>query len=99
MKRAVVIVCLSALLHGCGETPAAREPVSAEADLRMPADLAISEKQLEEPLTDDEVQCFLDLVKSLPGGKPPEFASVPGNPPIEGRSPEAAVEAWRRRAP
>ncbi len=96
MKQSSLILCVCLLSLGCGESPAPSEAVSSGEELRLPADLAIAEKSLEEPLTDDEVLAFMDLVQSLPGGKPPEFAPVPGSVGPKARTPEESVTASRQ---
>lgn len=96
MKRTSWILWTCLLTAGCGESPAPSESVSTEAELPHPVDLAITEKSLDEPLTDDEVLAFVDLVRSLPGGKPPVFAPVPGSEGATGLAPEESVEAWRK---
>lgn len=84
-----------AALPGCqNETPVSEQ---AETDsLQLPANLAISEKPLNEALTGDEVTCFLELVQSFPEGKVPELAPVPGHNASDTDSPEEMAQAARR---
>lgn len=96
MKRTSVIVCASLLLVGCGGSPAPSEPVAADVELQFSEDWEITEKPLEEPLTDDEVQSFIELVRLLPDGKPPALTPVPGREGSKARTPEESVLAWRQ---
>lgn len=96
MKRTSWILLACLLCQGCGESPAPTEAISSSEELRLPADLAITEKPLHEPLTDDEVLSFIELVRSLPGRKPPEFSPVPGSDGPNTRTPEESVAAWRQ---
>ncbi len=96
MKRTSWIFWTCLLTAGCGELPAPSETVFAEAELPHHAELTITEKSLDEPLTDDEVLAFIELVQSFPSGKPPEFGPVPGWEGAAGLSPEESVEAWRK---
>lgn len=81
-------------LSGC--QPQAQTPEAAEIDsLQLSPSLAISEKHLDEPLTEDEVNCFIELVGRFPGGKVPELSQVPGGVPGETRTPEELVQASR----
>ena len=94
--RTSVIVCASLLLVGCGGSPAPSEPVSADVELQFSEDWEITEKPREEPLTDDEVQSFIELVRLLPDGKPPALTPVPGREGSKARTPEESVLAWRQ---
>ena len=96
MKRTSLILWVCLLALGCGESPDPSEAVLTGEAPRLPAELAITEKPLHEPLTDDEVRAFIELVKSFPGGKPPVLAPVPGTEGVEGLMPEESVAAWRK---
>ena len=101
MKRISLALCFSVLCVGCGETDAPLEAVDATItvgspeELRLSAVLAITEKPLTEPLTDEEIQAFIDLVKVLPDRKPPVFSPVSSAAKVQGLRLDAAVKAWR----
>ena len=95
MKRTSVIVSASLLLVGCGESPTPSEPVPASVELHLSEDWEIAEKPLEEPLTEDELQSFIQLMRLLPDGKPPALTPVPGREGVQARTPEGSVRAWR----
>jgi hypothetical protein len=95
MKRTSLIVCASLLFVGCGESPTPSVPVAADVELQFSEDWEISEKPLAEPLTDEEVQSFIELVRLLPDGKPPALTPVPGREGAKARTPEESVLAWR----
>lgn len=81
-------------LFGC--QPQAASPETVEIDsLQLSPSLAISEKHLDEPLTEDEVNCFIELVRRFPGGKVPELSQVPGGVP-DTRTPVELAQAARK---
>jgi hypothetical protein len=94
-------LCVCVLCVGCGETPAPLESSAASSELtmpeslRLPAELAITEKPLTEPMTNDEILAFIDLVKSLPDGQPPAFSLMSSAAKVQGLQLDAAVQAWR----
>lgn len=96
MKRTsrVALVCL--LLVGCNESPTPSEPVAVEVELSLSEDWEIIEKPLDDPLTDDEVVSFIELVRRLPDGKPPVLSPVPGSQGDKASTPEESVLAWRK---
>lgn len=100
MKRTSWIALSSLLLVGCGESssssPTPSEPISTEVALHFSADWEIVEKPLAEPLTNDEVVSFIELVRLLPDGKPPVLSPVPGSQGDKARTPEESVRAWRK---
>lgn len=74
-KNWAVLIALGIACTGCQKAPESPQ-VTEEESLQLPANLAISEKQLEEPLSEDEVQCFIELVRRFPAGKLPELSPV-----------------------
>ncbi len=96
MKRISLAITAALLLAGCGEAPTPREADRVEQQA-MPqyAPLEIAVKDLNEPLTDAEVASFVDLMKSLPGGKPPEFSPVTTGAKVQGMHLDQAMLAWR----
>ena len=94
MRRELLAVCFLALLVGCEEVPSSTE-TSSQADLSLPISLAITERSLDEPLSSDEVRSFIELVKSLPDGKPPALSPVSSGAKVEGLRVDAAMRAWR----
>lgn len=96
MRRISLALCACAFWAGCGETPSPRETAVVEQDeLSAPADLSITEKNLSEPLTEDEVLSFIELVKSLPEGQPPTFTPVSTGAKVQGLRLDEAILAWR----
>lgn len=82
-------------LSGC--QPQAQTPEAVEVDsLQLSPSLAISEKHLDEPLTEDEVNCFIELVRRFPGGKVPELSQVPGGVPGDTSTPVELAQAARK---
>ncbi len=58
-------LCILGLSSFCGCQQEVAVPETAEVDsLRLSPHLAIIERPLHEPLTDDEVSCFIELVRS-----------------------------------
>ena len=96
MKQTSLLALALLLLVGCSESPTPREPVAAEVALSLSTDWEIIEKPLDEPLTDDEVVSFMELVRLLPGGKPPVLSPVPGSEGQPTSTPEESVLAWRK---
>jgi len=96
MKRISLAIAAIALLAGCGETPAPRDIVEA-APVQRPAytPLEITLRGIDEPLSKEEVLSFIDLIKSLPEGKPPTFTPVMTGAKVEGLHLDEAIKAWR----
>jgi len=97
MKRISLAITTALLLAGCGEAPTPRETdlVEQEAPAPQYAPLKITVKELNEPLTEAEVASFVDLMKSLPGGKPPEFSPVTTGAKVQGLHLDQAMQSWR----
>lgn len=96
MKRISLAIATALLLAGCGEAPTPRETDRVEQEATPQyAPLKISVKDLNEPLTEAEVASFIDLMKSLPGGKPPEFSPVTTGAKVQGLHLDQAMQAWR----
>ena len=88
-------LALTGLWLGCQESPEPAEVTQPET-LQLPVSLAITEKRLDEPLTEDEIQGFLELVSRFPDGKIPELSpvTIPGRNEPESLE-EIAAEARR----
>ena len=96
MKRISLAITATLLLAGCGEAPTPREADRVEQEAAPQyAPLKITVKDLNEPLTEAEVASFVDLMKSLPGGKPPEFSPVTTGAKVQGLHLDQAMQAWR----
>lgn len=80
---------------GCQQDVAVPETTEVES-LRLSPHLAIIERPLHEPLTDDEVTCFIELVRGFPGSKLPDLSQVPNGVSGNTRSPEELAQAARQ---
>lgn len=89
------LILLAVLSTGCTQQAPRSEEVDS-SQLQLPAHLAISEKQLDEPLTEDEVLCFLELVSHFPSGKLPEFSPVPSSEMPAAETPEGVARSARQ---
>jgi len=89
--------CILGLSGFCGCQQEVSVPETTEVEsLRLSPHLAIIERPLHEPLTDDEVSCFIELVRSFPGGKLPELSQVPSGSSGDSQSPEELAQAARQ---
>lgn len=85
MKRISLAFTTIVLLTGCGEAPTPRDTDRVEQEAAPQyAPLKISVRDLNEPLTSAEVASFVDLMRSLPDGKPPEFSPVTTGAKVQG---------------
>ncbi|RLS56629.1 MAG: hypothetical protein DWH91_06215 [Planctomycetota bacterium] len=93
MNRFALLVCLAWTGMGCEQSTT--PPSIDEQTGRMPARLALREKPLNEPLTQDELLGFVELIESFPGGQPPQLSPRIAAGSVEGLLPEQAVQVWR----
>lgn len=96
MKRISLVLWACVFCAGCQEAPAPPEAaVEALHVLPVREELAITERSLAEALTEEEVRGFIELVKSLPDGKPPTFTPVSTGAKVQGLHLDEAIKAWR----